>query len=135
MTTGAPPVEIAPTPAAAVNTSPPTGTPAAPTVTPDAVVDDFGRESVNDAEAAQQKNQEKKTDAELIQATVVRSWLNKDYRFVVELDNGEVWQQTDGYRVNRPKAGGSVEISKRRLGGYRMKIDKKGKLIGVRQTK
>jgi len=129
------PAAVVTRPAAAVSTSPPTtGTAVAPTVTSGAVIDDVGRESA-EVEAAPQKNQEEKPDVELIRATVVRSWQNKDYRFVVQLDNGEVWQQTDGYRVNRPKAGESVEISKRRLGGYWIKIDKKGKLIGVRQTK
>lgn len=121
-------------PAATVNTSSPTDTPVAPTVTSEAVVDDLGRESV-EAKTVQQKNPEKKTDVDWIQATIVRSWHNRDDRFVVELDNGQVWQQTDGYRIGLPKEGGSVEISKRRFGGYRIKIEKKSRLIAVRQTK
>ena len=118
----------------AANTSPPTGAPVAPTATPAAVVDDIGRDS-EEPEVARQQIQEKMPDEETTQAIVVRSWQNSDYRFVVQLDNGEVWQQTDGYRVGLPKEGESVEISKRRLGGHRMKIDKKSRLIGVRRTK
>ena len=130
----APSVAVAPEPAAADASLPPTDTPVAPTATSATEADDFGRDGMK-AEPDRQENKEKKKDAEVIQATIVRSWRNHDERFSVELDNGQVWRETQGTRVGLPKEGRSVEISEGRFGGYRMKIENIRKIAWVRRTK
>lgn len=67
-------------------------------------------------------------------ATIVRVWQNLDGRFSVELDNGQVWRETEGSRVGMPKAGSAVEISTAALGSYQMKIDGIARKARVRRT-
>ena len=128
-----------PEPAAKLQSSTPTDTPVAPTATSDTVADDFGLEKKN-VKTAEQKEKEKKEEFRSFQATIVRSWRIVDERvaddrFAVQLDNGQVWQATEMHRVGLPKVGISVEVSKGRFGGYRMKIDGIKKLARVRRTK
>ena len=130
----APSIDVAPEPAAADTSSLPTDTLDAPTDTPATVVDNFGRDGMN-AKTDRQENKDQEQDVEPIQATIVRSWRNSDGRFSVELDNGQVWRETQGTRVGLPKEGRSVNISKGRFGGYRMKIEKINQIAWVRRTK
>ena len=128
-----------PEPAAELQSSTPTDTLVEPTVTSDTVADDFGLEKKN-VKTAEQKEEAKKEEFRSVQATIVRSWRIvdprlADERFAVELDNGQVWQATEMHRVGLPKVGKSVEISKGRFGGYRMKINGIKKLARVRRTK
>lgn len=78
---------------------------------------------------------EKEQEEEPIQATVVRSWQNHDGRFSVELDNGQVWRETQGTRVGQPEQGDSVEISTGPFGSYRMKIENIARIAWVRRTR
>ena len=59
---------------------------------------------------------------------------NLDGRFTVELDNGEVWRETEGSRVGMPKEGASIRISRGAFGSYRMKIDGIPREARVRQV-
>ena len=135
-----PVVTAAPEPAAAEGSSIPANAPDTPTAASATEVDDFGRESMkaerSEKKKKEKKKKEKKKDMEPIQATIVRSWRNHDDRFSVELDNGQVWRETQGTRVGRePKEGRSVKISEGRFGGYRMKIDGIPSVAWVRRTK
>lgn len=67
-------------------------------------------------------------------AAIVRVWQNLDGRFSVELDNGQVWRETEGSRVGMPKAGSTVEVSTAALGSYQMKIDGIARKARVRRT-
>lgn len=127
----APPVEVAPVPAAAVSSSIPTGSPDAPADKSTAEIDDFGRDSMK----IPTERKDKKIDAKPVRATIVRTWKNHDERFSVELDNGQVWRETEGSRVGQPKEGRSVELFEGRFGGYRMRIENIPKTAWVRRTK
>ena len=97
--------------------------------------DEFGLEPAK-VEAEEQKKVEKKEEFESLQATVVRAWKNPtDGRFAVELDNGQTWRETSGSRSLMPKQGKTVEITKSRFGGYRMKIEGIKRLASVRRSK
>lgn len=125
----------------AVATSPPAEVPIDP-------VDEFGRDSMESEREEEEEPEVEELEQALtaMQAMIVRSWRNNDGRFSVELDNGQVWRETQGSRVGGqvdndpvfgaprasraglPKVGGSVEVNAAKTGGYRMKIE------GIRQT-
>jgi hypothetical protein len=125
----------------AVATSPPAEVPVDP-------VDEFGRDSMESEREEEEEPEVEELEQALtaMQAMIVRSWRNNDGRFSVELDNGQVWRETQGSRVGGqvdndpvfgaprasraglPKVGGSVEVNAAKTGGYRMKIE------GIRQT-
>ena len=101
----------------------------APPVSPE--IDDFGSEGI----ASRSTPEEESSAVEKIEATIVRSWKNHDGRFSVELDNGQIWRETQGTKSRLPKVNTSVTISTGRLGGYRMKFENINKLAWVRRTK
>lgn len=75
------------------------------------------------------------TDEDLTgRGVIVRVWQHHDGRFSVELDNGQVWRETEGTRVGIPKTGSGVAITRGSLGSFRMKIDGIRQLAWVRPT-
>ena len=71
-----------------------------------------------------------------IRATIVRVERSGINHFVVQLDNGQVWEETDGSRRQRlPSEGSAVVIYEGRFGGYRMKIGDDNRIAWVRQLK
>lgn len=86
---------------------------------------------------------EKELDAEDVEeefveftATITESSKSGLYHFVVELDNGQVWEETDGSRrPGLPKVGQTVRVTEGRFGGHRMKIGSANKLSWVRRLK
>lgn len=55
---------------------------------------------------------------------VERAWKSPDDKWVVELDTGAVWRQTDStYILKKPHKGSSAAISAGVLGSYFMKLD------------
>lgn len=76
------------------------------------------------------------TDFGEFTATIIKSNKSGLYHFVVELDNGQVWEETDGSRrPGLPKVGQTVRVTEGLLGGYRMKIGSANKLSWVRRLK
>ena len=126
-------LKIAPVVPAAKNPSESVSVSEAPVVAPAAApdIDDFGSEGI----ASRSSQEEESSAVDNIEATIVRSWRNHDGRFSVELDNGQIWQETQGTRVGLPKVERSVKISTGRWGGYRMKIDNIKRIAWVRRTK
>ncbi len=107
--------------------------PPTPAETATSSIDDFGRDSM-----PQEDEQEQAVEDEPVtnlSATIVRAWRNHDGRFSVELNNGQVWRETQGTRVGMPKEGRSVEIFEGRFGGYRMRIEDIRSIAWVRRTK
>jgi hypothetical protein len=102
-------------------------------------LEDVTRKEAKDAKAAEKakvKKEKQGGELESLQATVVDAWPTIDGRFEVQLDNGQVWRETERTRIGRlPKEGTQVVISKAVLGGYRMKIGNNNRLAGVRRTK
>lgn len=78
---------------------------------------------------------EKAPEAGLVLATVVSAQNVGDERFLVQLDNGQVWQENGGFYIGLPKVGTPVEITKGRFGGYKMKIGSANKRVPVKRTK
>ena len=71
-----------------------------------------------------------------IRGTIVQVERSGINHFVVQLDNGQVWEETDGSRRQRlPKAGAPVVIYEGRFGGYRMKIGDDNRVAWVRRLK
>jgi len=67
---------------------------------------------------------EKPEEANQITAKVAGASQNASGRWVITLDDGAVWLQTDDYTLNRdPKAGSAVVISKGVLGSFFIKVD------------
>ncbi len=101
----------------------------APPASPE--IDDFGSEGI----VSRSTREEESSAVDHIEATIVRSWRNHDGRFSVELDNGQIWRETQGTRVGQPKVETSVKISTGRFGGYRMKFENIKRVAWVRRTK
>lgn len=71
-----------------------------------------------------------------IYSTIVESNKSGDYHFVVTLENGQVWEETDGSRrIGLPKVGQEVRITKAVLGGRRMKIGNDNRIAWVRRLR
>lgn len=69
-----------------------------------------------------------------IRATIVESARSGIDHFVVQLDNGQIWEETDGSRrLGLPKKGSSVVIYEGRFGGHRMKIGNDNRIAWVRR--
>ena len=92
--------------------------------------DDFGRDSMK----PKQEEKEKKKN-ETVYAVIVGVREHHDRRFSVDLDNDQVWRETEGSRVGMPKVGRTVKIKTGSLGGYRMTIEGIPKTAWVRRTK
>jgi len=61
---------------------------------------------------------------EEISAVATRAWRQGDGNWVVELEDGAVWAQTDEGRLARsPRAGSKVEIKKGAMGSFFMNLD------------
>jgi hypothetical protein len=67
---------------------------------------------------------EKPEEANRITAKVARASQDQSGRWIITLDDGAVWLQTDDYSLNRdPKAGSSVVIMKGVMGSFFVKVD------------
>lgn len=95
---------------------------------------DFGSESIrrkgSDAEAAAKKKSE-----EQLVANIASLRTGPYGHFIVKLDNGQVWRETDGSHVRLSKKHSKVEIFRGRFGGYRMRIEGIRKIAWVRRIK
>ena len=58
-----------------------------------------------------------------------------DRRFFVELDNGQVWRETQGSRIGMPKVGREVRIYSGRFGSFRMRVDGLSRTARVRRVR
>lgn len=103
----------------------------------DSEVDDFGLEDQKAAEAKQKAKEEKAKSGPLfIHGTIISSEKSGLNHFVVSLDNGQVWEETDGSRrMGLPRIGTSVEVYEGKLGGYRMKFGTDNRVAWVRRLK
>ena len=104
---------------------------------PNSAVEEFGLEDqIARADKKENKQKENESEAGSVHATIVRSAKSGEYHFVVELDNGQVWEETDGSRrLGLPRVGMPVEVYKGRFGGYRMKIGDNNRVAWVRRLK
>jgi hypothetical protein len=67
---------------------------------------------------------EKPEEANRITATAAQAHRDQNGRWVIVLDDGAIWLQTDDYELNRdPKAGSTIVISKGMAGSFFMKVD------------
>lgn len=74
-------------------------------------------------------------DIDEMTATVARARQDPLKRWVITLEGGAVWRQTeDGQLLRDPKAGSKVRIKRRALGSYFMNVDEQ-RAIKVERTK
>jgi hypothetical protein len=98
----------------------------------DTAVEDFGLENQKSLSEATQRER----DTVDVHATIVRSDKSGSFHFLVELDNGQIWEETDGSRrIGLPKVGMPVRVYEGRFGGYRMKIGDDNRIAWVRRLK
>ncbi len=105
---------------------------------PNTTVDEFGLgDQIARAEKQEKKRKEKENEVDSFRATIVQSEKSGSNFFVVMLDNGQVWEETDGStrRIGLPRVGMPVEISKGLFGSYRMKIGDDNRVARVRRLK
>ena len=97
--------------------------------------DDFGLEDQKAAEARQkEKEQTAKSGPVSVHATIVSSEKSGLNHFVVALDNGQVWEETDGSRrIGLPRIGTPVQVYEGKMGGYRMKFGGDNRIAWVRR--
>jgi len=137
--TGSAGAPAAPSPSAPAAESPGTSPTSASDESPaveasqDNAIAEFGLE---DQKAQAEKKVEIESEVSEIHSTIVRSEKSGQYHFVVELDNGQVWEETDGSRrIGLPKVGMPVRIYPGKLAGYRMKIGSDNRIAWVRRLK
>lgn len=74
-----------------------------------------------------------------INGTVASVSLRRDGTALIRLDDGQVWEQLGSDRIrlraHRFDQVSSVEIEKRRFGGFRMRIEPLGRSVLVRRVK
>ncbi|MGI9206176.1 MAG: hypothetical protein ACR2Q3_19320 [Woeseiaceae bacterium] len=107
-----------------------------PPVAPVSANSDFGLEDQK-AKAAREAERERKNEeqSEVVYSTIVEVRRVSGGRFEAQLENGQVWRETEATRtVRRPKVGDSVRITSGRLGSYRMKFNNDNRLASVRRT-
>ena len=104
---------------------------------PDSAVEEFGLEDqIARADKKEKMQKADESEAGSVRATSVSSAKSGEYHFVVRLDNGQVWEETDGSRrLGLPRVGMPVEVYKGRFGGYRMKIGDNNRVAWVRRLK
>lgn len=104
-------------------------------------VENFGIEDQTaraDKEQKKQEEKEKEKESEIVSvnSTIMRSVKSGEYHFVVVLENGQVWEETDGSRrIGLPRVGMTVEIKKGLFGSYRMKIGDDNRVARVRRLR
>jgi hypothetical protein len=128
------PTELSSAPSSSSDTAAAVG---ATATTGAAEADDFGLEDQKAAEARQKEKEEKgKSGPVSIHSTVVKSEKSGLNHFVVALENGQVWEETDGSRrLGLPRIGTSVEVYEGKFGGYRMKFGTDNRVAWVRRLK
>jgi len=104
---------------------------------PNAAAEEFGLEDqIAQAEKEENIQQEKASDEGSVRATIVQSSRSGEYHFVVKLDNGQVWEETDGSRrIGLPRVGMPVEINSGAFGSFRMKIGDDNRTARVRRLR
>jgi len=112
----APPPVVAAPPVAAQSSPAPAAAPAA------APAQDFGADQLRRAPSETARDETPRT----LTATVSSLRETRTSVFRVTLDNGQVWQQMDMDSLFHLQSGDVVEISRGKLGGYRMARQSRG---------
>jgi hypothetical protein len=67
---------------------------------------------------------DKAVELQQITGAVARATLQSDGKWLIELEDGGVWQQTDNEHLSRyPHKGSTAEVRKKSLGSYFMNLD------------
>lgn len=82
-----------------------------------------------------QRMEDVRKEFEPFSATIVRVREHLDGRFSVELDNGQVWRETQKTRIRTPRVGRKVEVKAGRIGGHQMVVEGIPTAAWVRRTK
>jgi hypothetical protein len=99
---------------------------------------DFGKTQLRESPIKKAREKQKKEeDKELkeIRLKVEKFIYTVSKKFVLFMDNGQIWKQKDGGRIRLPKGEFEVKIKKGMLGGYNMIVPTKKTFIKVKRLK
>lgn len=99
---------------------------------------DFGRQQLHKSPVKKvQEDQKKEKGKELkkVKLTVVNVVYTSTRKFVLFMENGQVWKQKEGKRIRLPKKNFEVEIKKGMVGGFNMIVPRNRSLIRVSRLK
>ncbi|MCF6196707.1 MAG: hypothetical protein L3J50_08390 [Emcibacter sp.] len=98
----------------------------------------FGKTQLRESPIKKAREEQKKAeDKELkeIRLKVEKFIYTASKKFVLFMDNGQIWKQKDGNRIRLPKGEFEVIIKKGMLGGYNIIVPTKKTLIRVKRLK
>lgn len=101
-------------------------------------IDDFGKKQLRKSPVKKVKEEQKKEEEKLLKAiklTVVNVAYTTTKKFVLFMENGQIWKQKDGERVRLPKGEFEVEIKKSMVSGFNMIVPTKRTFIRVKRLK
>lgn len=99
---------------------------------------DFGKKQLRASPVKKIREKQKKEDDKELKAiklTVVDVAYTTTKKFVLFMENGQIWKQREGNRIRLPKGKFEVEIKKGMVGGYNMIVPTKRSLIRVKRLK
>lgn len=83
----------------------------------------------------EEHKEEEKKELKEVRLKVVRFVYTASKKFVVFMENGQIWKQKDGGRIRLPKGEFEVKIKKGMIGGYNMIVPTKKSIIKVKRLK
>ncbi|PCJ41040.1 MAG: hypothetical protein COA81_07825 [Alphaproteobacteria bacterium] len=107
-------------------------------VTKEQKVANFGKTQLRESPIKKAREEQKKAeDKELkeIRLKVEKFVYTASKKFVLFMDNGQIWKQKSGGRIRLPKGEFEVKIKKGMLGGYNIIVPTKKTLIRVKRLK
>lgn len=101
-------------------------------------ISDFGKKQLRKSPIQKIREKQKKEDDKAlkkIKLTVVEVAYTTSKKFVLFMENGQVWKQKEGIRIRLPKGKFEVEIKKGMVSGYNMIVPTRRSLIRVKRLK
>ncbi len=101
-------------------------------------VADFGKKQLRKSPVKEIREKQQKEEEQVlkeIKLTVVEIAYTTIKKFVLFMENDQIWKQKDGGKIWFPKGRFEVEIKKGLFGGYKMKIPNKKGYIDVIRLK
>lgn len=99
---------------------------------------DFGKNQLRNSivkEVRKKEKEEEKKELTEITLKVMKYQYTVTKKFVLFMENGQIWKQKDGNRIRLPKGEFNVIIKKGMLSGYNMIVPTKRSLVKVKRLK
>lgn len=98
----------------------------------------FGKRQLRESPVKKIREKQKKQEEKILKTvklTVVDIAYTTTKKFVLFMENGQIWKQKEEGRIRLPKGKFEVEIKKGMVGGYNMIVPTKRTLIRVKRLK